>query len=233
MNRDEAKAAHARFLRGLAHEVRTPLGSILMLTELLTDGPDELSQKQLDQVRKIRRAAADVHLLLDQTTALAKAADGTLTASAAAVDLAELVEEVHGELGVRAQEKGLTFDVTWEPDAPRTLATDRLILRQVLVHLLEHALGATREGGISLTAAASDGGISLALRDGGAAVPDDRRDSFFEPFPAAGARTRRSTGGTALALPLARALAGLLGGRLELASGAEPGVTLTLFLPRS
>ncbi len=228
---DEKKAAHARFLRGLAHEVRTPLGSILMLTELLADGADELTEKQLGQVRKIRRAAADVSLLIDQVSSLAKVADGRLTASWGAVDLEEVVGELHGETAARAREKGLTFEVRWAPGAPKALSTDRLILRQVLEHLLKHALGATREGGITLTVAAGDGELALAVRDRGAAVPQGEREAFFEPFPAAGARTRRSAGGTALALPLAKALSNVLRGRLELESGDERGVTLTLLLP--
>lgn len=228
---DDRVAAHARFLRGLAHEVRTPLGSILMLTELLADGPEALSEKQLGHVHKIRRAAVEVNHLLDQVSTLAKAVDGGLAAAPGTVDLEELVGELRSELATQAREKGLAFDVSWERDAPRTLTTDRPILRQVLVHLLEHALGATRDGGISLSVAPSGGGVAIAVRDHGQAVPEERREAFFEPFPPSAVRTRRSAGGTALALPLASALTGLLGGRLELESGRERGVTLTLRLP--
>jgi signal transduction histidine kinase len=228
---DDREAAHARFLRGLAHEVRTPLGSILMLTELLADGPEGLSEKQQGQVRKIRQAAAEVSLLLDQVSTLAKVADGGLTASPSTVDLEELVGLLRDELASRDREKGRTVEVRWEQDVPKALSTDGLILRQVLVQLLEHALGATRDGAVSLVVARHGGEVVFAVRDQGAVVPEDRRDAIFEPFPPAGVRTRRSTGGTALALPLARELAGLLGGRLELESGSERGVTLTLLLP--
>lgn len=228
---DDRETAHARFLRGLAHEVRTPLASILMLTELLADRPESLSDKQLDQVRKIRRAAADVNLLMDQVSTLAKAADGGLTASSNTVDLEELVGELQSELAAGAREGGAAIEVTWEADAPKELSTDRLILRQVLVHLLEHALGATREGGVTLTVASTGGELSIAVRDQGSAVPEEKGVALFEPFPSAALRTRRSTGGTALALPLSSALAGLLGGRLELESGREGGVTMTLRVP--
>lgn len=228
---DDREAAHARFLRGLAHEVRTPLGSILMLTELMADGPERLSEKQQVQVRKIRQATAEVNLLLDQVSTLAKVADGGLTASTSTVDLQEVVGQLQDELAPRAREMGQTLEVHWEPHATATLSTDRMILRQVLVQLLEHALGATRDGAVSLIVARRGGGVSIAVRDQGAAVPEERREAFFEPFPPAAVRTRRSTGGTVLALPLASALAGLLGGRLELESGPEAGVTLTLLLP--
>lgn len=219
-----------RFLRGLAHELRTPLGSILILTELLADGPEPLSEKQGDKVRKISLAAADLKELIEQVSAYAKAADGRLTALRSAVDLEALVGELREDHAERARVRGLELAVEWRAEAPRTLATDREILHRTLSHLLEHALGATAEGRVELGVGGDAAGVVFTVRDGGSAVAEEERDDLFEPFPP-GARIRRSSGGTALTLPLAKALAGVLGGRLESAAAGERGCVFTLSLP--
>lgn len=220
----------ARFLRGLAHELRTPLGSILILTELLEDGPEPLSASQGDRVRKIGLAAADLKELVEQVSVYAKAADGRLAATPSAVDLEALVGELRQAFAERARARGLELAVEWRPEAPRSLATDREILRRALSRLLEHAVGATAEGRIELGVAREAGEAVLTVRDGGSPVAADERAALFEPFPP-GVRIRRSSGGTALALPLAKALAGVLGGRLEARDAGGRGCLFTLSLP--
>ena len=220
----------ARFLRGLAHELRTPLGSLLILTELLADGPEPLSEKQAEKVRKIGLAAADLKELVEQISAYAKASDGRLTTARSTVDLEALVDELRGTCAARARDRGLELAVTWRPEAPRSLDTDGEILRRILSHLLEHALGATAEGRVELEIAREENEVVFTVRDGGRAVAADERDALFEPFPP-GARIRRSSGGTALSLPLAQALSGVLGGRLESRAAGDRGCAFTLSLP--
>lgn len=220
----------ARFLRGLAHELRTPLGSILILTELLAEGAEPLTEKQGDKIRKIGLAAADLKKLVEQVSAYAKASDGRLTTSRSAVDLEALVGELRKTYAELARERGLELALEWQAGAPRTLSADREILRQTLSHLLEHAVGATARGRIELAVGGEADGVVFTVRDGGSPVAADGPDALFEPFPP-GARIRRSSGGTALTLPLAKTLAGVLGGRLEARAAGDRGCTFTLFLP--
>ena len=61
MSDNEIKAA---FLRKMAHEMRTPLGSMLMLAELLADNPaGRLGDKEVSYARKILRAGAEIEIV--------------------------------------------------------------------------------------------------------------------------------------------------------------------------
>lgn len=222
---DDASQELASFLRGLAHELRTPLGSILILTELLADGPEELSPRQSEQVRKIGLAAAGLKELIEQVSTYAKAAGGRLSTVRTAVDPEALLDELRRAYGPRAREQGRDLVVERKTDVPRTLSTDREVLCQILGHLLDHALGDLSDQpiGLGVELGAADE-VTFTVR--GARVPQGgASDDLFEPFPPG---ARRSSGGTVLALPLARALSGVLGGRLRAAGDGALVLSLPL-----
>jgi signal transduction histidine kinase len=232
-SQEPGREAQARFLRGLTHELRTPLASMLILAELLADGPDALSPGQRDKIAKIRQAGAGMKELIEQVSTLAKIADGRMSAHPQRIDLHAVVSELHDELGARARGRGLSLELRWEPGLPQTLHTDREILRRVLACLLEHALATARDGEITLSVArgehASPDTVAVAVSHTGPGIPADQRQAVFEPFPPD--RLGRPHQGGALTLPLAKRLSELLLGRLELSDSDGRGSTFTLSLP--
>lgn len=208
-----------RFLRGLAHELRTPLGSILILTELLAEGPEALAPRQSDKVRKIGLAALGLKEIVEQVSTYAKCADGRLTALRRPVDWEELLDDLRRAFAPEALDQARELTLELEPGTPRAVITDREILRRVTGLLLEHALGGRSERPIRLAVRHAASEMLVTVRGG---LDDDGGDTLFEPFPPG----PRRAGGTALTLPLARALAGVLGGRLR-----ADGDALLLSLP--
>ena len=126
-----ASRRHSLFVSKLGHELRTPLGSVLMMAELLAEnGPGNLTEKQLAYARKIHRAASEMRALLDETSILAKIEGGRLELYAQELALAELgrhVEEIHG---VR---------VELAADAPASVVTDRSRLERIFAALVGSA----------------------------------------------------------------------------------------------
>lgn len=203
------------FLRGLTHELRTPVGSLLILADLVSESAaDRLSPGELEKLGKIRRAGEDLKELLGDVSILAKAADGTLESVEGEVSLADLLAELEAELGEN-------LSVRLGPVLP-AVRTDRLLLRRVLESLLRYAVGAAK-GEVTLEAAEDDGAVVLHVR-GLPSLPEAERGRVFEPFAAPSLRV---AGVSVLKVPVAAALAKLIGARLTL-----NGDAFSVVLPR-
>ena len=211
---------HAAFLRKMAHEMRTPLGSMLMLAELLADNAaGRLGEREIGYARKMQQAGSEISNLLAAVLDLSRIETGAFTAEPRRVEITDLATELR-EL---AADKELSIDVEIADGSPETLDTDRPQLKRLVGALLDHCSRHPRDVEIGLRLApVGDGGVAIELRHGGAPVPEDARESMFEPFQPG------QRGAAALTLPIARALAGLLGGRLEL---AHDGTAFQLTLP--
>lgn len=206
------------FLRGLTHELRTPVGSLLILADLVSESAaDRLSPAELEKLGKIRRAGEDLKELLGDVSILAKAADGTLASVESEVNLADLVADLEAELG----EAG-AFSIRLGAELP-AVRTDRLLLRRVLEALLLYAVAATKSR-VTLEAKAGDDGCVVLDVRGLPSLPDAERSRVFEPF---GAPSLRLAGVSVLKVPVAAALVKLIGARLTL-----DGDAFSVVLPR-
>ncbi len=223
-SRATARQRHSHFVSKLGHELRTPLGSVLMMAELLAENsPGNLDDKQLGYARRIHRAASEMRALLDEVSTLAKIEGGRLELFPEALSLSELGRWV---------EEQYRIGVELEGGLPATLETDRSLLEQILTALIDSAVGAAGRDAVTVRIAPSGRDtVSIAVAEVAGGVPEGRRETIFEPFNPADPRTRRrGGGGQSLALPIARSLARLLGGELTVA-GEGGGAAFVLELP--
>ncbi len=215
---EERKAA---FLRRMAHEMRTPLGSMLMLAELLADNTaGRLGDREIGYALKIQRAGTEISGLLTAVLDLSRIETGAIATSRVDVPVAELVEEIRQIAG----DKSIEIDVELGVELAAVLSTDRLQVKRLLGHLLDHA-GRAARGRVGLRLTAAGTAVEIALSYSGAPIPEGQRATAFEPFQPG------QRGTAALALPIAKALAELLEGRLELERGEDGGDRFVLLLP--
>lgn len=239
---DSDEEAHgtisARFLSALTHELRTPLGSVLMLAEMLVDDArrgGDAAERKVTRARKVHLAALDMRDLIDQAATLARIESGR-----ARVELAEVpVERLSGQLLraarehqalVRAPEVHLTSDV------PETIVTDRRLLSQLVGSLVGDVIPDESEEvtiTLSSTQAGADGatGLAIDVHHPDVVVGADQVELLFEPFQPGPASSGRRHGGQSLNLTIARAWCRRLGGSLEARRGPAGGLTFRLVLP--
>ncbi len=224
--------SETRFLSGLTHELRTPMGSILMLAELLGDNRSgALADKDLEYVAKIQQAVTDVCGLIDDVSLLNKINAGRMGASATDVSLRQFARRLEDTHRSAAEEKKLRLEVSCDDDLPGTQMIDGGLLEQILDILVANAVRTTAAGEIRVNfGGLPSGGLEIWVRDGAPTVPADQRQAIFEPFGHTGPQTRRKLGGQSLALPIARRISRLLGGDLAL-SGWKDGNLFILSLP--
>ncbi|MDP9959225.1 response regulator [Chryseobacterium lathyri] len=225
----------SEFLANMSHELRTPLNSILLLSRLMAENPDEnLNEDQIESAKVIQSSGSSLLTLIDEILDLAKIESGKMSLEYQDVAIADVVRDLKNLFNPVVQEKKLKFDIQIESDVEKTIETDRLRVDQVLRNLLSNALKFTAEGSIDLNIAKDPKNkdfILFTVKDTGIGIPEEKQSIIFEAFQQADGSTRRRFGGTGLGLSISREIARLLGGELTLKSKVNEGSEFSLIIP--
>ncbi|MFY9342672.1 MAG: response regulator [Planctomycetota bacterium] len=230
---EEAARSRLQFLANMSHEIRTPLTAIVGFAEMLQD-PACPERERNEHIAIIDRNSHHLLQLVNDVLDLSKIEARQLLIDLVPADVVALVTEVVDLMRPLAAAKGLTLEVTLTGPCPRTLVTDGMRVRQVLLNLLGNAIKFTERGGVRLGVGQPAGGapmVAFAVTDSGIGIAPERLCALFEPFVQADASTSRKFGGTGLGLSISRRLANLLGGQVSVTSSVGRGSTFTLELP--
>lgn len=148
----QASDLKSRFLSYMSHEFRTPLGSILSITGLLTDELDgPLSAEQHKQVAFVSTAARELSDMVDDLLDLAKIEAGRISISPAWFDMFDLFAALRGMFRpiVDASAVDLIFE---EPMGLPRLYTDDKKLAQILRNFISNSLKFTTRGEVRVSA---------------------------------------------------------------------------------
>ncbi len=230
----EASEAKTRFLSNMSHEFRTPLHSILALSQLLLDRSDgELTDEQELQVGFVRKGAQSLSDLVNDLLDLAKVEAGKIDVRPSSFTVAGLFGALRGSL--KPLKTNPLVDLSFvEPDAGLPeLSTDEAKVAQILRNFVSNALKFTAEGGVCVAAdfERKAGRILFSVSDTGVGIAPADQKRVFEEFEQVEGPLQRTTVGTGLGLPLSRRLAELLGGEILLESIPGRGSRFTLAVP--
>lgn len=225
--------ANERALSTLAHDLRSPLNAIEAYTELLEMevlGP--IVDRQREALGRIRMSGRHLLAVLENVMELAHLTAAVVRPQTRAVSTALVIREAVEMVQHSAKARSQTLEVEPGPDLVVRGDADRL--RQALVNLCANAIKYTPPQGrirLRATVVERDGTAwgALSVSDTGPGIPDDQRETIFEPYyrlSRAGAEP-----GSGLGLAICRELVRHLGGRIEVESQAGQGSTFTVLLP--
>ncbi len=227
--RAAAVAARDRFYATVSHELRTPISAVMLYNDLLLSGGyGALTESQVEGVQRSQAAAAGLLELVNEVLDLARLESGKMEAHPVEFGAAAFLADVLAAVRPLADEHGCDLGLDLE-GAPARLATDPLLVRQVLLNLLGNAVKYGASSPVCLACRGGGAGdVLLEVTDRGPGIPPEDRERVFEEFVRLGEGTQPGTG---LGLTIARRLAELLGGRLEVESVVGEGSTFRLVLP--
>jgi signal transduction histidine kinase len=204
-------ADRTRMLAAIGHDLRTPLTTLRLRTELVED-PD-LRDRMLATIDEMRAMTDSTLSLVAQDAS----AEPTRT-----IDLTALVESVCDDLAELGQPVRFTpgerFEYRCRPEG----------LRRVIRNLVENAV--RYAGGADVRLVADRTGVRILVEDEGPGIPLDKIEDVFAPFFRLEASRSRETGGIGLGLAIARAIARQHGGDIIL-SPRHPGLKAAVVLP--
>lgn len=161
----EQSQFRAGFLARTAHELRSPLSSIISLHQLVLSDLCEDHDEERECVAQAYNATQKLLALLDSLIMVSKAECGSSSPSLQPVSLAGIFEEVHALTHLLAQNRNLRLTIEpVEPDI--TVQTDARRLQQVLVMLVDMAIMLMDDGAIRMAAQSTDQGwVEIWLDD--------------------------------------------------------------------
>lgn len=142
-----ANRAKSTFLSNMSHELRTPLNAVLGFSRILRNSPDT-TKEHIESLDVITRSGEHLLGLINNILDISKIESGRIMLEESDTDLHRIVEDVKSLLSVRAEEKGLYFDMERFEDFPRFVTVDSDKLHQVLINLIGNAIKYTESGGI-------------------------------------------------------------------------------------
>jgi signal transduction histidine kinase/DNA-binding NarL/FixJ family response regulator/tetratricopeptide (TPR) repeat protein len=229
-----ASQAKSTFLANMSHELRSPLNAMLGFTQLLLRDAT-LADTVRDDLSIVLRSGKHLHTLINQVLDLSKIEAGRTTLNEFDVDVYELLDELADTYSIMAAQKGLQLVIDNEPDVPKTIRTDGVKLRQVLINLIGNAMKFTGEGGVSLAVAVKSHGVSacvlsFAVSDTGVGIAPEELSKLGGAFIQAKAG-QQAQEGTGLGLAISSSFVRLMGGELRFSSRLGQGTTISFELP--
>jgi signal transduction histidine kinase/AmiR/NasT family two-component response regulator len=225
----DAADTKSQFLANMSHEIRTPMNGVLGVMHLLKR--EKLSTDAHQLLIEALGCGAMLSELLNDIIDFSKIEAGKLELNPEPIDPAALLRSVADLLRPQALQRGLSLDVTTDPDIGWVRA-DPLRLRQGLFNLLGNAVKFTLDGGVQarLTSHETGGGLRLRfeIEDSGVGIDQVAGEGLFERFSQADGSTTRRFGGAGLGLAITRRLATLMGGDIGFTS--QPGQGSTFWL---
>ncbi len=230
----DANEAKTRFLRAMSHELRTPLNSIIGFSGIMLEGlAGEMSDEQKRQLEMINRSGRHQLDLINDILDLSRIEAGKVKIQIEPIDVHELAREALQAVTPVAEDKGLAVSLQLpENGACRTLVSDPVKVRQVVLNLLSNAVKFTEDGSVSLhVECVNSTAVRFAVSDTGPGIPAEDHETIFGEFTQRQRTHAVQHQGTGLGLAISRGLAGLLGGIITLESALGEGSTFTLELP--
>lgn len=217
------------FIGVAAHELRTPVASLLLSTQLLdegavgdvTEGQREIIRMQREDLHRLEKLTRD---LLDVT----RLESGTMPPRLEKATAQELVDVLGQTMRGIAEQKGVALRTHAEPGLPE-LRVDRSQVGRVLINLTNNAIRHTPPGGhVNVTASRQGDQVSFQVQDSGEGIPREYLQRIFERFVQVPGATQ---GGAGLGLSIAERIVKNHGGAMTVESEVGKGATFTFTIP--
>lgn len=214
----------------IAHELSTPLSTVLLSLDMLHDGLDSCASEEV--WRSVTHVVRRQQSLLRSLLTIARHEQGYLALTPEPVDMAQAAHAVAVEYGGVVATKQLQFTLSVDAELPLVAGNDAFV-SAVIANLVDNAVKYTPPGGtIGLRVYGDDHGFFTECKDSGPGIQGHEFESLFSPFYRSGnSGAHQAVPGTGIGLFLVKRLVRCMGGCVDVDSVIGAGTTFTVWLP--
>jgi len=221
----------AEFTATIAHELKTPLTSIIASAGLL--GEEIQGEAQEPQRRLVKNILHSAHILEERLSELldvAKAEVSKLQLRLQPLRIESVLQDIVWQIEPEIQRKAQHFTLDL-PDSLPIVEADATRLEQVLLNLLTNASKFTHEGkNITLRVRKRNDNLVIEVQDSGIGISKENQEHLFQPYYRVESDRQRYPG-LGLGLALAKQIVELHGGKIWVESELGKGSTFAVSLP--
>ena len=218
------------FLSNVSHELRTPLSVVTGFVYLLLNQViGKLTDEQQKVLETIYRNSEELLELIDNVLWMTSLNAGDTSATMEKFDCRDVIKGIVARYEPIVREKGLSLSSDL-PETEISIISDRVKIDRIVQNVFNNALKFTEQGQIKIACRRSvdRGSVELEISDTGVGIEKSKMDSIFEPFQQVDTSIHRSFSGLGLGLTVARRMAELIGGSLEIKSDAGIGTRVLM-----
>jgi two-component system sensor histidine kinase/response regulator len=216
---------HETFVATVGHDLKNPLNSIVMASQILAS--QTADQKQQDMALRIRRSAQRMAGMIDELYDLSRCRlDGGIALRQRLVELAPAIRRVVDEHRLSA-----TVPIEFHEEGSAKAYCDDTRMTQLISNLIGNAVKHGAAGApVTVRLAVRDSEVEISVHNEGV-IEEDVRKSLFDPFVSSARKGGRKDG-LGLGLYIVDQIVRAHDGRIEVRSTAEEGTTFVVRVPR-
>lgn len=223
---ERANKMKSEFLANVSHEIRTPMNAILGFSEVMLNTTKDPKQK--NYLNTILESGRILLSLINDILDLSKIEAGRIDLITGPADLRVIIEDMRQLFHQKISEKNLEFYFEIDEAFPRTIFTDEVRLRQILLNIIGNAVKFTLQGYVLVKVELDrmkDDLIDFTVNvvDTGIGIPEHDFQRIFESFSQQSGHDARKFEGSGLGLTISKRLCELMNGNIGLASSVGKG----------
>lgn len=223
---DQGFSAQKQFTGNAAHELRTPLALMQTQMELFSLEHPGANPETSDFLKLLQE---QTERMSQMTKTLLEMSELRSVPCNDRIELAPLVEEVFADLEPLAKQR----DIALECEGNAVMVGSDTLMYRLVFNLVENALRYSRSGtAVGVSVCEEPNCVLLRVRDRGAGIPEQYKESIFQPFFRVDTSRSREYGGVGLGLSLVWEIAALHGGSVEVEESSSDGTVMLVTLPK-
>lgn len=216
------------FLSKMAHEVRTPLNTLMGMSELLL--ATDLSHEQRIYSTKINIKAEILHALVTAVLDLSLLENNQYHIELVPFNINEILEQIKTLFSEQMEKKNLQYRETINITCNQICA-DPSTLKKVLIHLLTNSIKFTQKGGIELKVRERKNTFEFTIDDTGIGTSEKDWEKLFDPFTQGPSEVHKLYGGAGIGLGLSKKMIEIMGGTIKIVPKLTPGFRIVFEIP--